>query len=260
LDQSKWIPTMFCFALPYLKLFCLLVGADAQSWSGGPATIAAPAPVHSEQAQLMARYADAWTQANENGFQATSKAMQAVNANDFEAAKWQAKVALAAFDAGLARCVEAQYMASRLPEPASSGAKQIIRGAQQRISENSKCAQLLSDSVQNLQKPVAACFKAWMTTTSPMPAAGLFDGVFYYDEHALEAAISAPNAVAVLPTPSSVTPNLKVFSVVKFPIVMVAGMVTMLALLVAGMRQWKKWNTSVDSVETDKMLVVDVVE
>jgi len=82
----------------------------------------------------------------------------------------------------------------------------------------------------------------------------------YYDVGALEAAISAPNAVALLPVPSSVTPNLKVFSVVKFPIVMVAGMVTMLALLVAGMRKWKKWNTSVDSMETDKMLVVDVVE
>jgi len=79
-----------------------------------------------------------------------------------------------------------------------------------------------------------------------------------YDVRALEAAISAPKAVAVLPAPPSVTPNLKVPSVVKFPVVMVAGMVTMLAMLVAGMRQWKKWNTSVVSMETDKMLVVDV--
>jgi len=40
--------------------------------------------------------------------------------------------------------------------------------------------------------------------------------------------------------------------------VMVAGMMTMLALLVAGIRQWTKRNTSVDSMETDTMLAVDV--
>jgi len=82
----------------------------------------------------------------------------------------------------------------------------------------------------------------------------------FYDVRVLGAAISAPKAVALLPAPSSVTPNLKVFSVVKFPMVMVAGMVTMLALLVAGMRQWKKRKTSVDMMEEDNMLAVDVVE
>merc|ERR1711983_657363 len=80
----------------------------------------------------------------------------------------------------------------------------------------------------------------------------------FYDARALKGAISAPKAVAALPAPPSATPNLKVPSVVKFPIVMVAGMVTMLAMLVAGMRQWKKWNTSLGSTETDKILVVDV--
>merc|ERR1711983_284301 len=98
-----------------------------------------------------------------------------------------------------------------------------------------------------------------MTTASPKQTAGQSPTFFgLYDARDLKGAISAPKAVAALPAPPSVTPNLKVPSVVKFPIVMVAGMVTMLAMLVAGMRQWKKWNTSLGSTETDKILVVDV--
>merc|ERR1711983_631696 len=96
-----------------------------------------------------------------------------------------------------------------------------------------------------------------MTTASPKQTAGQSPTFFgLYDARDLKGAISAPKAVAALPAPPSVTPNLKVPSVVKFPIVMVAGMVTMLAMLVAGMHQWKKWNTSLGSTETDKILVV----
>jgi len=79
-----------------------------------------------------------------------------------------------------------------------------------------------------------------------------------YDVRLLEAAAAAgfPRAIAIVPAPSSVAPKVKVPFVVNIPIVMVAGMVTLLAMLVAGMRQWKKWNT-LSSTEADHMFVVD---
>lgn len=79
----------------------------------------------------------------------------------------------------------------------------------------------------------------------------------FYDVRGLQAAIGAPKAVAALPAPSSITPNMKVPMFARIPIVMVAGMVTALALLVAGMRQWKKRGNSVGSMEADTMLAVE---
>jgi len=201
---------MSCLTLSYLSLLCLLACADAWPWPFGqePTATTAPASVHSAQAQKMAKYADGWTQANEKGFQATSKAMQAVNANDFRTAGMQAKVALKAFQTGLSRCHEAQYMADRLPEPASSGATQIIRSAQQPISDNLKCAKLLMQSAQQLQKPAASCFKAWMTTISPMQMAGPSLTVAPQAPQALPPTRAfSPTAHASPPVPASATPH-----------------------------------------------------
>jgi len=212
---------MLCVTLSYLNLFFLLAGADVCFLCEKTTTTIASASVPSAEAQQMAKYVDGWTQANEKGFQVVGTAMQAVNANNFSTARMQADVAVEAFQTGLSFCSEAQDLANRLPEPASSGATQAIRNAQQEISENLECAKLLSQNMQQGQRPVATCFKAWIAKTSPPQ------------------------------------PNLKVFFFVKFPIVMVAGMATVLALLVAGMYQWKKRNTSFASIETDRMLVVD---
>jgi len=214
---------MVCVTMSYLNLFFLLAGADACFLCEKPTTTiaSASASVPSAEAQEMAKYVDGWTQANEKGFKVIGTAMQAVNANDFSAARMQADVAVEAFQTGLSFCSEAQDLANRLPEPASSGATQAIRSAQKEISENLVCAKLLSQNMQQGQRPVATCFKAWIATTSPPQ------------------------------------PNLNVFSFVKFPIVMLAGMATVLALLVAGMYQWKKRNASFASIETDRMLVVD---
>jgi len=87
------------------------------------------------------------------------------------------------------------------------------------------------------------------------PKIGHFFGL--YDVRGLQAAIGAPKAVAALPAPSSITPTMKVPMFAKIPIVMVAGMVTALALLVAGMRQWKKRGNSVGSMEADTVLAVE---
>jgi len=157
---------MVCVMLYYLSLFFLPAGADAWFPCEKTTTTIAPAFVSlAEEAQQMAKYVDGWTLANEKGFQAIGKAMQTVNANDVSPARMQAHVAVEAFQRGLSFCSEAQDLANRLPEPASSGATHAIRSAQHEILKNLECAKQLSQNMQQGQKPVATCLEAWMTTS-----------------------------------------------------------------------------------------------
>jgi len=213
------------------------VATCLEAWmttSKKPTTTIAPASIPLA-IQQMEKYIHAMKQANEKGHQAFRRAMQTVNANDFTTAGMQADMAVEAFQTGVSICSKAQDTANRLPEPASSAAADAVRTAQQEFSKNLECAKLLSQSMQQGQKPVATCFKAIMTSDRPAEEA---QNMAKYDDGWGQATETG-------------------FSFVKFPIVMVAGMATLLALLAAGMYRWKKRNISFVYIETDKMLVVD---
>jgi len=215
-------------------------------------------------AENMAKWMDITMTKNDNGVDMAGEGQQLAENNACNEAIESIKSSLSSVHEGAHANREAIVEVHKLPQGNSvvQKMKKFLQGwVANTLSGNIGLLKTSFHGLENILKGVAhAAVHTVTAAIGQLKRMGSKVSHFFgfYDVRAIEAAISAPNAVAVLPAPSSVTLNLKAFSVVKFPMVMVAGMMTMLALLVAGIRQWTKRNTSVDSMETDTMLAVDV--